>query len=397
MPYASTRVYRDDATALEEQGAALEEQLAPLRAAGPPGAIVRVAELGRQLREVRRFGWAYGWLVLLLPLLLAKSPPSACLAPAALSVATLWLELSWQRRALATRSAAVPPLVAASVTHSATDLASVLAHHEALARELAVYRVSGSRADALAAELPREQQELRRHGRSFLWLGGALLLFLMPVTREDPLDPLPIALGAVALCLAGFAARIWAHARTLGDRLAIARRDVARAERGAAFSSAAVPEQELAVRRARGEVERRGLGLGDATQRVARAGVFGFAALLGLVAMPRASGGAFASSGAAIFVGVLVVVAVAALGYGAVNGVRLAARKRALRLATLEEDAEEERLRVLRLPDSRVRIAENLGAAVEAEFAADEAVAEPDCVDDSLSPPARYTNARELP
>jgi DNA-binding IclR family transcriptional regulator len=60
-------VYRDDAAALEERGAALEEQLAPLRVSGPPGAVVRVEELRRQLREVRRFGWAYAWLALCCP------------------------------------------------------------------------------------------------------------------------------------------------------------------------------------------------------------------------------------------------------------------------------------------------------------------------------------------
>jgi hypothetical protein len=385
-------VYRDDAAALEERGAALEEQLAPLRVSGPPGAVVRVEELRRQLREVRRFGWAYAWLALLLPLAFVRVPSSAYLAPAALSVASLWFELVRQRRALAARSAVVAPAPVTGASSSTTDLPSLLAHQDALARELALYRVSGTRAEALAAEIPREHQELARHGRPFLWLGGALLLFLMPVTREDPLDPLPIAIGALALVLAGFAGRIWAHARGLADRLDVARREVARAERGAGVAASALPEQELAVRRARDEVERRGDGINDATQRVARAGVFGFAALLGVVAQLHASGGAMATGGAAIFVGLLAMFGVVTVGYGVVNGVRLARSKRALRIATLEEDTEEERLRVL-----RQAAAPHVRIAADAADVHEEARAELDCVDDSLSPPARYTDAGELP
>ena len=181
----------------------------------------------------------------------------------------------------------------APVAQPATaDLSAMIAHQEDLARELAVYRASGTRDQALDAELTRESDDLARHGRPFFWLAAAVLVVIMPVTKEDPFDLLPVILGSMVLALGNFAVRFATHARQLAARLEIAHRERERAERGAGSRLAeettdtaaeALRSRTDAARRTRLEVERlrdkRDQYLGSA----GRAAIVGIACVVGLV------------------------------------------------------------------------------------------------------------------
>ena len=118
---------------------------------------------------------------------------------------------------------------------------------------------------------------------------------VMPVTKEEPFDLLPVLGGSMVLALGSFAVRIATHARQLAARLQVAQREVQRAERsmGAAHAAEGSIDAATETLRARTDVARslrsevarlrddRDLHLLSAS----RAGVAVFACLVGVVAM----------------------------------------------------------------------------------------------------------------
>ncbi len=413
-------MYRDDATALGEQGAALEQQLATLRAAGPPGAVARIDEIRAEQRALGRFGWAYAWLaglalMWLVPHLAGFAIASAfVLLPPTAALLHLWLELGEQRRRMtqrrreladrmklkdsedaATRSAGPASRPAVVAAPASTELSAVVAHQEDLARELAVYRASGTRDQALDAELTRESEDLARHGRPFLWLAAALLVLVMPVTKEEPFDLLPVVLGSMTLALGSFGVRIATHAQRLAARLEVARRDLQRAEvlLGSALDpdtyegvTEALRVQTEATRRGRREVERlrelRDQHLGSAS----RAGITVFACLIALVAMLASKGPL--SAYALITACLAGLLAAVTLFFGARSGAALARTGRDLRLAELEEDTAEEHLHRLR---------ETSPGPTSAGISPRARVDLENVLEEEVPSSARYHRQRELP
>lgn len=398
-------MYRDDATALGEQGAALEEQLATLRAAGPPGAVARIAELRAEQRALRRFGWAFAWLAGIPLLWLASHVAGFAVArafvlgPPALTLVHLWLELGRQRRIttqrrreLARRTKledaghAASPAAIAPVSQPVTaDLSALVVHQDDLARELAVYRASGTQDQALDAELTRRSDDLGRHGRPFLWLAAALLVAVMPATKEEPFDLLPVIIGSMTLALVSFAARMVTHGRQLAARLEIAGRELQRAERLVGSSLAAetvdtttetLRARTDVARRTRQNVERLRDHRDQHVASVWRAGIAVFACLIGLVA--ELTGKGTLSSGSFIIACLIGLFALAALFFGAKSAAAIARTGRNLRVAELEANPAEEHLHRLReTPRARVELEARL--------------------DEELPSSARYDRRRELP